>query len=112
MRMGVRNMGDDIDYRIKQGERLAKIESHQEAHNGKLDNIQTTMDKLSTGIGSRVELHGREIEGLQTSQTSHKEHLEAVNEKINKHVDGHWKWITIVISLIAIGTFLLKAWRP
>ncbi len=100
-------MSNDDDHRVIL-DRIGKVEMEAGINGVKLDNIQTTIDKLSNGVGARVEQHGETIASLKTTAENTYKYIEAVNKKTDTHIEGHWKWMVIVIGLLTIGSLVMK----
>jgi len=95
-----------------QGERLVKIETIVEG-------IQGSLNQLKSGLSSRVEKDGKDIERLKADTDNNLSYLNAVNrkvddrfttvdDKIEDHKNNHWKWITVMVGLLAIAGLITK----
>ncbi len=40
-----------------------------------------------------------------------KKSVDVLWDKFDKHKEGHWKWIAIVLGVIALGSFLLDKFK-
>ena len=84
--------------------RLGSIEGDVKVLHTKIDGLTTSVDKLSNGIGQRVQDHGEQIFGLNRDVLNHTSYIEAVSKKIDKHENspGHWKFLIILISVLSL----------
>ena len=105
--------------------RLGVIEGNMKVIDTKLDGITASVDKLSNGLGQRVQDHGEAISAIQTNIVNHTSYIDAVSEKVDKttkickeelnehiHSPGHWKFLAVLISsvslLLGIVGFVVK----
>ena len=81
--------------------------------------LKTEFQQFKSGIGPRLEEHDRQITALETNRTNDVAHIGGVAQKvdrevgevktaIDKHIDGHWKWIAVLVGLLTIFTIILK----
>ena len=70
--------------------------------------LKTEFRMFKSGIGPSLEEHGNKLTALETNRANDKNHIISVSEKIEKHVDGHWKWITVLVGLLSILAVLFK----
>jgi len=102
-------MNDDTE------RRLGILEGDMKVAHSKLDNLITSVDKLSNGIGQRVQAHGESISSLQTNMDNHASYIEAVSEKVDKRTKeisekidkhekspGHWQFLVIIAVIVSI----------
>ena len=92
--------------------RIGKLETEAGIHSVKLDNLQGTMDKLTVGLAKRVETHGKTIATQGADLSNAYKYIEAVSKKTDQHIEGHWKWITIMVGLITMGGLVFNFVRP
>ena len=97
-------MSDDIE------KRLGSLEGDMKVSHAKLDYLTAAVDKLSSGIGQRVQDHGEQISSLTTENKNQDSYIEAVSKKIDRHIDspGHWKFLVILATIFTLAGFAVK----
>ena len=81
--------------------------------------LKTEFQQFKGGIGPRLEEHDRQLTALETNRTNDVAHITAVTQKVDretnevkqtieKHIDGHWKWVAVLVGLLTIFTVLVK----
>ena len=102
-------MSDELEKRLSNMESDIKVIKSEmkgsiELLHSKLDGLMVSVDKLSNGIGQRVQEHGEQIFGLNRDVLNHTSYIEAVSKKIDKHENspGHWKFLIILISVLSL----------
>lgn len=74
----------------------------------KVDGCIQMITALTSGIGKRVEDHSEKIAKFEEKFTILETTSNNVYRKIQKHIDDHWKFITIMIGLLTVISVLLK----
>ena len=95
---------------FKLGERLAGIEGELKVTQSKIDGCVTSIDKMTAGFGARVQEHGEAISRIDNDLKNIKTSSDHLYAKIKNHVDGHWKFVSVVVGLLTIATIVLSQW--
>ena len=87
---------------------------------GKVDTLLSavlTMQPVVSDIKAKLEAQDKRLDQIVVNDavqdqklTDSKSFIDGVNKKLQKHIDGHWRWVTILLGIMESMETSLPSW--